>query len=215
MYNKKILKINNQKWIELINEFLKKNFKHNFSLNFRPDDEKGIYITSLYDDISYILIQLFKKELDVGYYSYNTRFGINAIHIRNLPEKFVINDELETKCIHKFMKLFIKERNTIEKNYLEKFKKDYRHNLYKKYLIFKKFQVNKNCIQNVEKYINGNNIEKYSKINIKYKEMEMYNKKYNVLLHYLNKENNYFRKTYIKRDKILSLEEYFINFWNK
>ena len=83
MYNKKILKINNQKWIELINEFLKKNFKHNFSLNFRPDDEKGIYITSLYDDISYILIQLFKKELDVGYYSYNTRFGIK-IYQKNL-----------------------------------------------------------------------------------------------------------------------------------
>lgn len=34
----------------------------------------------------------------------------------------------------------------------------------------------------------------------KYKEMGMY---------------NYFQKTYIKRDKILSLEGYFINFWNK
>ena len=113
------------------------------------------------------------------------------------------------------MKLFIKERNTIEKNYLEKFKKDYRHNLYKKYLIFKKFQVNKNCIQNVEKYINEDNIEKYSKRNIKYKEMKIYHKKYNILLNYLNKENNYFQKTYIKRDKILYLEEYFINCWNK
>ena len=215
MYNKKILKINNQNWIKLINKFINKNFVQNFSLSFRPDDEKGIYITALYDDIAYILIQVFDQELDVGYYSYNTRFGINAIHIRNLPEKFVINDELETKCIHKFMKLFIKERNTIEKNYLEKFKKDYRHNIYKTYLIFKKFQVNKNCIQNVEKYINGNNIEKYSKKNIKYKEMEIYHKKYNILLNYLNKENNYFQKTYIKRDKILYLEEYFINCWNK
>ena len=68
MYNKKILRINNQKWIELINKFIKKNFEHNFSLNFRSDNEKGIYITSPYDDISYILIQLFQQAIFLLYH---------------------------------------------------------------------------------------------------------------------------------------------------
>ena len=113
-------KIDNIQWCDILNKFFEKYFKE-LPINVREDNDKGIYINTISGDISQSIINTFKEELDIYHYSYNTKYGIEGIHIRNLPTQIILNEEIKCKCITKFTQKFTETRNEIHVNYIQYF----------------------------------------------------------------------------------------------
>ena len=207
---------NNVKWVELIKNFLEKYFsKYNISIEVVEDkEEHGVYIKTFYGDISETILTFFREELHIYHYSYNTRFGIDAIHIRDLPDKIFLNGEFEMKCLHGFIKSFIKVREKAEDLYKKNFKN------YKGHILYKYHLWNKKMIE-IPKYIREimfsyllcgieTTFDKYSNSKL---DMYEYETKYNMLISYLSEDKTNFDKVYRNRKKIISLEGYFEKFW--
>ena len=200
----KLEKLDNIKWCGILNKFFETYFKE-LPINFRKDNDKGIYINTIYGDIANSVIKTLKEELDIYYYSYKTKYGIEGIHIKNLPTQVILNDETKCKCIHKFTQKFIEIRNEISKNYIKYFNSQSSHNLYKLYLLNKKKNFNYMYLYNY--------ITKIKDINTFHLNMKEYDLNYKLLMSILNYKNTNYYQTCDNREKIFILEKYFYNFW--
>ena len=199
----KLDKLDNIQWCDILNTFFEKYFK-DLPINVREDNDEGIYINTIYSDISETIINTFREQLDIHYYSYKTKYGIEAIHIRKLPKKIILNDEVKCKCIHTFSKKFIEIRNEIHNNCIQYFNGKLSHNLYKLYLLNKHKKFNYTYLYNY--------ISEISNINNFHLKMKEYDLKYNLLISILNTQNTNYYQACNNREKILMLETYFQNF---
>lgn len=200
----KIDKLDNIQWCDILNKFFEKYFKE-LPINVREDNDKGIYINTISGDISQSIINTFKEELDIYHYSYNTKYGIEGIHIRNLPTQIILNEETKCKCITKFTQKFTETRNEIHVNYIQYFNSSPFHNLYKFYLLNKKKKFNYIYLYNYITIIKDINTFHY--------QMKEYDLKYKLLICILNNKNINYYQAYDNREKILILDKYFHNFW--
>tara|TARA_Y100000991_G_scaffold209171_1_gene188940 strand:- start:216 stop:839 length:624 start_codon:yes stop_codon:yes gene_type:complete len=200
----KLDKLDNIQWCDILTQFFETYFKE-LPINIREDNDKGIYINTIYSDISQSIINTFKEELDIYHYSYNTKYGIEGIHIKNLPTKVILNDEVKCKCINKFTRKFTEIRNIIHLNYMKYFNSSPFHNLYKCYLLNKKKKINYTYLYNY--------ITEIKDINTFHSQMKEYNLKYKLLICILNYQNINYCQAYDNREKIRTLERYFHNFW--
>ena len=144
-------KIDNIQWCDVLNKFFEKYFKE-LHISIRKDNYKGIYINTIHGDISQTIIDTLKEELDIYHYSYNTKYGIEGIHIKNLPTQVILNDEVNCKCIDKFTQKFTEIRNEIHLKYIKYFSSLPFHDLYKFYLLNKKKKFNHMYLYNYIKY---------------------------------------------------------------
>ena len=106
----KLYRLDNLQWCDILNKFFETYFKE-LPINIRKDNDQGIYINTMYSDISQTILKTFKEELDIYHYSYKTKYGIEAIHIKNLPTQVILNDEVKCKFITKFTRKFTEIRN--------------------------------------------------------------------------------------------------------
>ena len=200
----KIDKLDNTQWCDILNIFFETCFK-DLPINVRKDNNEGIYINTIYGDISETIIKTFKEELDIHHYAYKTKYGIEAIHIKNLPQEIFLNDEIECKCINTFSQKFIDIRNKINKNYIEYFNNHKCHNLYKFYILNREKKFNYTYLYN---YVST--IKDVKNFHIQMKE---YDSKYKLLMSILNNHNSTYSQAYNNRKEILVLENYFNSFW--
>ena len=116
----KVDKLDNIQWCDILNTFFETYFK-DLPINVREDNDEGVYINTIYGDISETIIKTFREELDIHYYSYKTKYGIESIHIKKLPRTIILNDEVKCKCINTFAQKFIEIRNVICNDYIKYF----------------------------------------------------------------------------------------------
>ena len=136
----KLDKLDNIQWCDILTHFFETYFKE-LPINIRVDNDKGIYINTIHGDISHSIIETFKEELDIHHYSYKIRFGIEGIHIKNLPTQVILDDEVKCKCITKFTQKFTEIRNEMNLNYIKYFSSLPFHDVYKLYLLNKKKKI--------------------------------------------------------------------------